>query len=1346
MNGSDNMSSKKIYNYIGANSAAIMIEQDRKHWLLKTMKKKQLIDEQTGDVYQGRIDNLGSDIIVESQKLPEVLNTLTYVQFGEGFDDIFEVEPSGFTYNSSLNGLVFARITSINFPYSSSTNHYRIHFRDCEEVYIPFGSSLTSNEVYADKWIKTSTPPVLMLMTSQGVYSIEVPLTFKDVDKYSVLLSIPVDWDTNWFDYYYKTSEGYEHLDDELTEAPPFVPRAFYVKEEVSPSDAVYYYPLNPNIQPFELESDGNGEYHTEGIISNDQLGYPAFWFTTDLTNVGPYIDITNSMNIANKQMAMIGNAGNGSKYNAYMYFGVDGDYNATPDVAPTNTWTLWVMPLGSQRFHDTSSDFNVDLDPTAIGLGNGTDQYYFQLNYHGNYPKIHMVRNDNWEYVNDREYRINLSEFDVNCREHYDTPLIPALRMILDTSLPIGEKTTDVGFVGIRGGSGNTESDIYEKYPYDLNKFDGLPEHLSNPDIDAPPEHMAVYAVHNTPDYIEGDPTTRQTAGVLLDPGKAQHPETQIDWDFYWQSGIRTKDGAINNGIFPEEYRSDLFFIKITDPSYDVYERLRDKGLSTTGMLHCYDEDQNFICRIWAVLSYEGGIYNPIYWNQSTGSMIYCTYYATPLYYMNWLNPKNTKIDGTGFEYIDIRYVIDSSVDGGGAPYDINYYDLGIRFRIYRNLDLTDANYTRGRVYVLSNDSIEYENNKKSLYPKPARTAARICDIPTSIAQLSGMTNIAPTYVVDKDYVRTETSFTEEDKDRLYNINTSRWVRPVHLNQYGQQIPHDNDYVFNSVNELNQIDLVNYNHFRYIENLIPLVDPSDVHVGEITQRGEDYADNDTGFIYVGGFGFQYVVENADEDGRVTRASLSYPDINQDPNNVRKINLSNFNMATDHSGFTTAYGTTPLSPSQGHGLKMTLFIDNYHDILPYAADIYEDLFALVRESDGLWMYQFERQETVGDEYLIRGQWKREIQISQFESSNTGTQYQTTTDAFMASILPRYTDLPVCKYEAKNSPTSMKTVNTASFVQIIDTGKTPISNVNEVYDDQSLPVDLTKFYTDGFAEYTSSDDLDSVVNILKSVNKLRSDCYIAWKSVGSNRIRAAVIYRSFNNLRSNNTETTLPANSLKYQTFVNSNANTTIAWDVPHIGPMVWMFNPNYIYHETYRIDTHTNSFVIDREKMDWTNVDIRVNNTTTTESLFDEDGKLMYNIATNSLYITPGRESYIDHNVIYDQPEFHQILYIGNTQAQIGTSKCITGNWQCIFPRVSGFVFQEGDSLSKKYTLSEMQTLHDINLITDSSHNPHIIDAATDVDVTNKTMLIEDTSGGVFIKVFNEKTQQWEMI
>jgi hypothetical protein len=389
------------------------------------------------------------------------------------------------------------------------------------------------------------------------------------------------------------------------------------------------------------------------------------------------------------------------------------------------------------------------------------------------------------------------------------------------------------------------------------------------------------------------------------------------------------------------------------------------------------------------------------------------------------------------------------------------------------------------------------------------------------------------------------------------------------------------------------------------------------------------------------------------------------------------------------------------------------------------------------------MYKFERDSFDGDAYLIRGQWKREIQISQFESSNTGSQFQTTGDAFMTSILPRYVELPVCKYEQYNAPSTLKSINTASFVQIIDPQKSPISNVNDIYQDGSLVVDLTKFYTDGFAEYTVENiTLENVVEALKNVNKIRSDCYVAWRSVGSNRVRAAVIYRSFNNLRSNSTETTLPANALKYQEFVNSNANTTIAWDVPHIGPMVWVFNPSYIYHETYRIDTKTNSFVIDRKKMDWTDVDIKVVNITKTESLFDENDKLMYNIATNSLY----QHSFTPTNAIYDQPDFRLLLSEGTSKERITDSKCITGNWQCIFPRVSGFVFQEGEDQSKKYTLSEMQTLHDINFNTGIGNDNHIFDAATNVDVTNKTLLMEDTSNGVIIKAFNEKTQQWEMI
>ena len=56
----------KLHWYLGYNALALMTEQERKHWLLKTDKKKTLIDPVTRDQYIGQIDNMGSDIIIET--------------------------------------------------------------------------------------------------------------------------------------------------------------------------------------------------------------------------------------------------------------------------------------------------------------------------------------------------------------------------------------------------------------------------------------------------------------------------------------------------------------------------------------------------------------------------------------------------------------------------------------------------------------------------------------------------------------------------------------------------------------------------------------------------------------------------------------------------------------------------------------------------------------------------------------------------------------------------------------------------------------------------------------------------------------------------------------------------------------------------------------------------------------------------------------------------------------------------------------------------------------------------------------------------------------------------------
>lgn len=77
------------------------------------------------------------------------------------------------------------------------------------------------------------------------------------------------------------------------------------------------------------------------------------------------------------------------------------------------------------------------------------------------------------------------------------------------------------------------------------------------------------------------------------------------------------------------------------------------------------------------------------------------------------------------------------------------------------------------GRVYYLSNDGIEYENNKKlsEQEQKPPLTMARIADIPTRMDQLIGIKYVAPTIVIDENYVRTEVSFTKEDRDKINQI-----------------------------------------------------------------------------------------------------------------------------------------------------------------------------------------------------------------------------------------------------------------------------------------------------------------------------------------------------------------------------------------------------------------------------------------------------------------------------------------------------------------------------------------------------------------------------------------------
>ena len=75
-------------------------------------------------------------------------------------------------------------------------------------------------------------------------------------------------------------------------------------------------------------------------------------------------------------------------------------------------------------------------------------------------------------------------------------------------------------------------------------------------------------------------------------------------------------------------------------------------------------------------------------------------------------------------------------------------------------------------RVYYISNDPIEYENNATSDCVKPGRTLARICDIPTDFSQLQHLDGYSPTFVADKKYVRAECDYSWDDANRIQELN----------------------------------------------------------------------------------------------------------------------------------------------------------------------------------------------------------------------------------------------------------------------------------------------------------------------------------------------------------------------------------------------------------------------------------------------------------------------------------------------------------------------------------------------------------------------------------------------
>lgn len=165
------------------------------------------------------------------------------------------------------------------------------------------------------------------------------------------------------------------------------------------------------------------------------------------------------------------------------------------------------------------------------------------------------------------------------------------------------------------------------------------------------------------------------------------------------------------------------------------------------------------------------------------------------------------------------------------------------------------------GRVFIISNDEAVYENNATTENAKPPRTFARICDIPTNYSQLIGIHGLAPIFVIDTDYVRTECNFTSDDKEIIYNLDgLDHWLgnKTVTYSGHTTYFP----LVFPNIvtgAPMETYFLMVFPKYEVLNGMIPIDfvnNTLDFTVDSLT----GYSDNSVLRIYIGGYGIDFKV------------------------------------------------------------------------------------------------------------------------------------------------------------------------------------------------------------------------------------------------------------------------------------------------------------------------------------------------------------------------------------------------------------------------------------------------------------------------------------------------------
>ena len=296
--------------------------------------------------------------------------------------------------------------------------------------------------------------------------------------------------------------------------------------------------------------------------------------------------------------------------------------------------------------------------------------------------------------------------------------------------------------------------------------------------------------------------------------------------------------------------------------------------------------------------------------------------------------------------------------------------------------MDYFDPELETARVYYVNNDPIQYVNNANTDKPKPARTIARMCDIPTLYEQLIHVPFNSPTYIFDSQYVRMGSNFDNVDLNKIMNPDGFKIVMTPQINgNDGYQWIYWNEAYLPSRETLTQ------NGYAETVNIDNPDIPIDNTNFEILSYGTGYSVGDKFYVLVGGVAYDGEVTGVISDGAVSSVVLDIPD---------DCTVNVYNASTPR----TSLKTITVSSETGTNLQLELVINqsdiNAHlpqdgttpqsDLVSFAFDIFGNIFMYNIGTDWTWnpICQVSGTEVVINPYDITNQNERSFNAAFFK--------------------------------------------------------------------------------------------------------------------------------------------------------------------------------------------------------------------------------------------------------------------------------------------------------------------------------------------------------------------------